>query len=129
MGIKKKLVLTVMMVLCIVSMFFSWFGGARGVQEISGLWVLKNPFTIPALVLIGVGVWLSKPTIGLSISVSGTLLLLVVEIYSFCTWHMETVSGKFDLMYIFRNAFPEFYIGLFLALTLFVGNLLFRKRT
>ncbi|MBC8571196.1 hypothetical protein [Zongyangia hominis] len=124
----KKWCVTLLAALCIGSMFLSWFGGARGVQEISGLLVLKNPATIFALVLLIFGIWMPRNPLRFFMTVAGSGLLLVMELFYFLTWHIETISGAWSIVESFEMAYPEFYVGFLLSVALFVLNLLWQRK-
>ena len=55
---KKKVVLTIVFIISLLPMLLNQYGGARGVQEITGLINLLNPIGIVSVMLFAVGVWI-----------------------------------------------------------------------
>ena len=53
-----------------------------------------------------------------ALSVGGTVGIVLSEIYKFLTWHIMNITGEFSLQTSLRFAFPEFYIGLFVSLSM-----------
>ena len=61
MKIQERIIVTTSLLIVCGSMFFSWFGGSRGVQELSGTIVLLHPVTISCILAILIGVWAGGP--------------------------------------------------------------------
>ena len=126
MSLFQKSTLTVMLGANIVLMFFPWFGGAKGIQEIRGTLVLFHPVTILFILLVLAGIWLKKtekwrnPMI-----LTGTVGILGVEIYRFLTWHTETISPGVDLLKCFRMAYPVCYVAMMLTVAMLTTAVLF----
>lgn len=54
---KKKIILSVLFVLSLSPMLLNQYGGARGVQEISGCINLMNPIALASIFFYYFGVW------------------------------------------------------------------------
>lgn len=108
---KRKIFLTVGFLISIAPMLLNLYGGARGVQEISGLITLYNPIGVLSLICFFVGVWrpFKKENIGKMVALPGVLGIPAAYIYTFFTWHIQTVSGIQSLEVSRRMVFPEFY--------------------
>ena len=111
---KKKAVLSIVFLVSLLPMLLNQYGGARGVQEITGLINLFNPIGIISVVLFAIGVWIPFPLklIGKVLCASGVSGIVLSEIYKFFTWHVQTITGGISLRSSIRLAFPEFYFGL-----------------
>ena len=111
---KKKVVLTIVFLISLLPMLLNQYGGARGVQEITGLINLLNPIGIISVILFAVGVWVpfKMQMIGKVLGASGVIGMVLSEIYKFFTWHVMTITGEISLRSSIRLAFPEFYFGL-----------------
>lgn len=126
MSLFQKSTLTAMLDANIVLMFFPWFGGAKGIQEIRGTLVLFHPVTILFILLVLAGIWLKQtekwrnPMI-----LTGTVGILGVEIYRFLTWHTETISPGVDLLRCFRMTYPVCYVGMMLTVAMLTTAVLF----
>lgn len=120
MTVKKKTILTILLLINIVTMFLSWFGGARGVQEIKGTIVLFNPITLFCIVLFIVGIWYPFKKANNWICLLSMLGIISVEIYEFVFWHYMTITGEVDLLFSFNNTYSEFYVGLMISLSIFI---------
>jgi len=55
---KKKIILSIAFIFSLLPMLLNQYGGAKGVQEISGLVNLFNPVGIVSVLLFIVGIWL-----------------------------------------------------------------------
>ena len=115
---KKKILLSVAFVTSLLPMCLNQYGGARGVQEITGLINLLNPIGIVSVILFAVGVWVPfrMQLIGKILGASGVIGIVLSEIYKFFTWHVLTITGEISLRSSIRLAFPEFYFGLIVSM-------------
>ena len=120
---KKKAILSIAFVSSLLPMLLNQYGGLKGVQEITGLINLVNPIGILAVVLFAVGVWFpfKNQLIGKTLGAFGTLGIIASEIYKFFTWHVMTISGEISIQHSIRFAFPEFYFGLIVSLSMVVA--------
>lgn len=122
--LKYQLFSSVILIICILLMFLSWFGGSRGVQEISGTIVLYHPITIIGILITLIGIWFENRRFAMVCGTLGPCLLLIMELFYFFTWHIETITGEFSLGISFSLAYPEFYFGFGVTLVLLVANLM-----
>lgn len=127
---KRKLFWTAALAASLLPMLLSQYGGARGVQEIRGCINLLNPIAPVAAVLFLFGVWapLRGRTAGHALRSAGACGMVLAELYTFLTWHIETITGAFSLQSSVRLAFPEFYLGLAVSLALAAASLLCGRR-
>lgn len=127
---KKKTILSIAFIISLLPMLFNQYGGLKGVQEITGLINLLNPIGIMSVVLFAVGVWFpfKKQVVGKILAVSGTMGIVVSEVYNFFTWHVLTITGEVSLQHSIRFAFPEFYIGLVVSLVMVVAYFVIDKK-
>lgn len=112
---KQKMLFSLMLVISILPMFLTQYGGARGVQEVSGTINLLNPVGAVSVVLFLLGVWyeFQGKSRTLLLGGIGIVGLVVSEIYNFLTWNMYNYAPiAIDVARSFRNAFPEYYLGL-----------------
>ena len=126
-GNRKKIVLTLLLLLVLSSMFLSWFGGSRGVQEIRGAVVLFHPLTLLCAAAALLDIWGIFPAARGIPGIVSAAGILGVELYEFLFWHYETITGRFSLSFSFRCAYPEFYLGFGLT-ALLLASLVLRKR-
>lgn len=117
---KKKWVLTTAFIISLSPMLLNQYGGMKGVQEISGLINLFNPVGIIATVLFIIGVWLplDNQKIGKTLGGFGVIGIVISEIYKFFTWHIMNITGELSIQNSIKLAFPEFYVGLVISLTM-----------
>lgn len=115
---KKKIKLTIVFLVSLLSMLLNQYGGKKGVQEISGLINLLNPIGIISVLLFIMGVWVSfkNKRTNKILGALGTIGIVVSEIYQFFTWHIMNITGKMSIHNSIEFAFPEFYIGLVISL-------------
>ena len=124
----KRFLASLAFIISLLPMLLPQYGGCRGVQEISGLTNLLNPIGVLSVVLFFSGILFKKNILGLI----GCVGIVTAEIYEFLTWHITTISGKFNIDMSFRFAYPEFYIGLaisVLMIALYVYLFFFKKPT
>lgn len=126
---KKKSVLSAFFVISLLPMLLNQYGGRKGVQEISGLVNLLNPFGIIAVALFVIGVWVpfKNEFVGRILGAFGTIGMVASEIYQFFTWHVMTITGELSLQHSIRLAFPEFYVGLAASLVMVVSYFIVDK--
>lgn len=119
---KKKIILSIAFVLSLLPMLLNQYGGARGVQEISGLGNLFNPIGLVSVLLFIIGVWVSFKNVKVNkiLSILGVVGIVISEIYQFLTWHILTITGEMSIQNSINFAFPEFYIGLAISLIMIV---------
>ncbi len=110
----RRLTLTLLFLLSLAPMLFSQFGGARGVQEISGAIILASPLGLLSVLVYLLGVWLPAlpPRLSYACGGVGALGMIAAEVWQFCTWYIETITGQFSWQHSVRFAFPAFYVGL-----------------
>ena len=120
---KKKLCLSAAFLVSLLPMLLNQYGGQRGVQEIAGIINLTNPIGVTAVILFGLGVWLPvrKQILGKVLCVIGLSGVVLSEIYTFFTWHVQTITGEVNLRHSLQLAFPEFYFGLAVSLAMIAG--------
>lgn len=120
---KKKITLTAAFMISLLPMLLNQYGGKKGVQEITGLVNLLNPIGILSVVLFVIGVWLpfKRKMIGKLLGASGTLGMVISEIYEFFTWHIMSITGEISIQNSIRFAFPEFYVGFVVSLAMVIA--------
>ena len=119
---RKKIKLTLAFLISLSPMLLNQYGGAKGVQEISGFINLMTPIGIISVMLFAVGVWepFEKPRVGYILGAAGCIGIVLSEVWQFLTWHIPTVTGEFGLAHSVQLAFSEFYIGLAVSLAMVV---------
>ena len=127
---KKKMILSTAFIISLLPMLFNQYGGAKGVQEITGLINLLNPIGLVSVTLFAVGVWFpfEKKVIGKYLGSLGTIGIVISEVYEFFTWHVLTITGEVSLQNSIGLAFPEFYIGLIISIIMVVAYFVIDKK-
>lgn len=125
----KKLLLSVTFLFSLAPMALSQYGGCRGVQELSGFLNLCNPLGILSILIFFAGVWLplTQKHAGTALCVLGSSGMVASEVYTFFTWHIQTISGKLSLQTSLRLTYPEFYIGLAVSLFMVAACFIIEK--
>ena len=117
----RKLAVTILISVSLLTMLLPWFGGQRGVQEIDGLIMLENPIAIGCIIIMYIGLWLPLGYKSDIIAMIGMLGYIAMQVYEFLTWHILTISGRFDLQLSFHLCYPEFYLSVVtMSLTFFI---------
>ena len=126
---KKKIILSSAFIVSLLPMLLKQYGGAKGVQEISGLVNLFNPVGIVSVLLFIVGIWLPFKNIKVNkaLSILGVIGIVVSEIYQFLTWHIQNITGEISIQNSINFAFPEFYIGLVISLIMVIAYFVIDK--
>lgn len=126
---KRKVALSVAFAISLMPMLLNQYGGAKGVQEITGFINLLNPIGIVSVALFAVGVWMpfKKQVIGKYIGMMGSIGIVVSELYEFFTWYAQTITGKISIQLSIQFAFPEFYIGLMASVVMVVSYFMMFK--
>ena len=127
---KKKIILSTAFIISLLPMLLNQYGGAKGVQEITGLINLLNPIGLVSVTLFAVGVWFpfEKQVIGKYLGSLGTIGIVISEVYEFFTWHVLTITGEVSLQNSIGLAFPEFYIGLIISIIMVVAYFVIDKK-
>lgn len=130
MNMKKKVAWSAAFTASLLPMLLYQYGGARGVQEISGLINLCNPIAVASVLLFFIGVWVPFRgcTVCNVLSGIGVCGVVAAELYTFLTWHIRTITGKIGFWISVRLAFPEFYIGLTVSLCMAAVYLIFGRK-
>lgn len=123
--IKKRL--TVFGIAYIVSMFTKWFGTGTGMDETYDTIVLINPITIISLVCLFAGIWINNYKNSLIFSLTGSFILIIMEIYYFMTRHIMFMTGVFSIQTSIGLAYPMFYVGIGLAIIFFSLSYIFNQ--
>jgi len=115
---KRKIMLSALFLLSLLPMLANQYGGARGVQEISGIINLTNPIGMIATLLFFVGVWYPFKQQKYSTFMGGIGLIGMVlsELLNFFTWYIPNYRLTIDFHHSLQNVFIEFYIGLFVSI-------------
>lgn len=126
---KKKIILSIIFICSLLPMLLNQYGGAKGIQEISGLTNLFNPIGIIAVILFIIGVWIPFRNVILNkvLSILGLIGIVTSEIYQFLTWHIQTITGELSIQNSINFAFPEFYIGLVVSLIMILAYFIIDK--
>lgn len=126
---KKKIILSMAFAFSLLPMLLNQYGGAKGVQEISGLINLFNPIGIISVLLFVIGVWVSFKNVIVNkvLSILGLIGIVISEIYQFFTWHVLTITGEMSIQNSINFVFPEFYIGLVISLIMVVAYFVIDK--
>ena len=127
---KKKMILSTAFIISLLPMLLNQYGGAKGVQEITGLINLLNPIGLVSVTLFAVGVWFpfEKQVIGKYLGSLGTIGIVISEVYEFFTWHVLTITGEVSLQNSIGLAFPEFYIGLIISIVMVAAYFVIDKK-
>lgn len=112
----KTTIITAFLLMGIILMMFSsWFGGARGVQEIKGTIVLLNPITLVCVLSVVISLFFKKEKANNILRVCGFSGIVLMEIFYYLTWYLETINPAFKFSTSFNMAYPEFYLGLIIS--------------
>ena len=119
---KRKIILSTAFIISLLPMLLNQYGGAKGVQEISGIINLLNPIGILSVVIFIAGVWMpfKKETTSKILGFLGTFGIVVSEISNFFTWHAMTITGEISIQNSVMLAYPEFYVGLVVSVIMVV---------
>lgn len=122
----QKITLTAMLILNIGLMFLPWFGGAKNIQEVSGIIALQNPIMIPCILLVLAGLWIPKINkIRNWLIYTGIAGMIGAEFYTFLTWYTKTISLTAHFFKSIQMAFPEFWLSLMLSIAMLTTAVLF----
>lgn len=115
---KKKVILSVMFIICLVPMLFYQYSALNGLQEISNFTNLFNPISIASVILFLVGTWLpfKNKTISKVLEISGVLIILHAEIYTFITYYIPDYTDSINFTHSFFNFIFVFLISALLTL-------------
>lgn len=118
----KRIILTILFITSLLPMLLNQYGGLKGVQEITGLINLFNPIGIISVVLFALGIWLplKSDTVSKILGGVGVIGIVISEIYKFFTWHILNITGEMNIHNSIEFAFPEFYVGLVISITMVI---------
>ena len=119
---KKKILLSVLFIISLIPMFFSQYGGAKGVQEVSGIINLTNPIGFIAVILFFVGIWgnFKNTNIRKYFPYIAMVGIILSELNNFLTWNYPNTSYLDGIKNSFNMVFPMFYIGLIVSTLLII---------
>lgn len=134
---KKKMILSLLFVVSLSPMLLNQYGGAKGIQEVTGLLNLYNPLGIASVFSFALGIWVDFkrtnlnnvcPHLNKVLSVLGMVGIVVSEIYEFLTWHVMTITGEMSIKNSIEFAFPEFYLGFIVSILMIFAYFLIEKK-
>lgn len=127
---KKKIILSVLFIISLVPMLFNQYGGAKGVQEISGLINLLNPIGIISFILFFIGVWLpfKNKKINKILNILGVFGIVLSEIYKFLNWYIPNYESSISLQHSLNNVFSAFYIGVLISVCMIIIYFIIDKK-
>ncbi len=108
----QKLMNSMFLLLMLISTLFSWFGGARGVQEIKGITFLTHPVMLIFIIIVCISLFSSNHKVRYTLAAIGFGGIVCVEVYHALTWYILTITGEFSLSDSFEWTYPEFYFAL-----------------
>lgn len=127
---KKKVILSVMFIICLVPMLFYQYSALNGLHEISNFTNLFNPISTASVILFLVGTWLpfKNKTISKVLEISGVLLIFHAEIYTYFTYFPQIYEDVKNSTNSFFNFIFVFFISaLLILLYLFIDKKLSKK--
>lgn len=119
---KKKLLLTIIFILSLIPMFFSQYGGMKGVQEVSGIINLTNPIGFIAIILYFVGIWsnFNNKNINKYFPYFGMIGIILSELNNLLTWNYPNTSYLEGIKNCFNMVFPMFYVGSAISISMII---------
>ena len=119
---KKKILLSVLFIISLIPMFFSQYGGAKGVQEVSGIINLTNPIGFIAVILFFVGIWgnFKNTNIRKYFPYIAMVGIILSELNNFLTWNYPNTSYLDGIKNSFNMEFPMFYIRVIVSILLII---------
>lgn len=119
---KKKIILSLLFIISLIPMLFNQYGGAKGVQEISGLSNLFKPLGIISFIIFFVGIWVpfKKQKTSKILGAFGVIGIVLSEVYNFLTWYIPNYENSISLQHSLNNVFPEFYIGIVVSICMVI---------
>lgn len=108
---RLRIILCALFAGMLLSMLFSWFGGARGVQEIKGLILLLEPAALAGIAALAVGLLIRSRKAGYIVTLCGASCFGAAQLYTFFTWYFATINSEFTLKRCFELAYPEFFVA------------------
>ncbi|MEG1269665.1 MAG: hypothetical protein RSD35_10530 [Oscillospiraceae bacterium] len=121
----QKIINAVLLVAVLLTTMLSWFGGARDVQEIRGYIVLMSPFTIMFMLVVVASFLVKGVNMGHILRIIGFSGIIIMEIFYFFTWYLQTINHDFSISMCFNMTYPEFYFSLIIACIPLILNVIF----
>lgn len=118
---KKKIIMTIALCICLSTMLLPWFGGLKGVQEIQGYHMLNNPIAVTCIILSFIGIWTNFGRNSDIIGSIGFIGIIGMEIYELLTWHILTITGYFDIALSLSLAYSEFWFAFACTIITYIG--------
>ena len=126
---KRKILMTIIFIMSLSTMFMTWFGGYKGVQEVSGFILMNNPIAVTCMMITIFSIWMHWGYTSYILCCIGLIGIIAMEIYEFLTWHIFPLSGVFSLRLSLELCYPQFYIALMSTIaTFFIYKYYFWKR-
>lgn len=119
---RKKILLSVLFIISLVPMFFSQYGGAKGVEEVSGIINLTNPIGFISIILFFIGIWgnFKNGNIKQYFPYIGMVGIVLSELNNLLTWSYPSTSYLDGIKNCFNMVFPMFYIGIIASILLII---------
>ncbi|MFR7544636.1 MAG: hypothetical protein ACLUWN_01630 [Clostridia bacterium] len=127
---KRKLILSMVFIICLIPMLFYQYIALKEVQEISIFTKLFNPLSTASVILFFIGTWLpfKNKSISKTLETSGVLIILLAEIYTYSTHYPQIYEDVKNSTNSFFNFYFVFLISaLLILLYLFIYKKLSKK--
>ena len=115
---KRKLILSIIFIICLIPMFFYQYSALKEVQDISSFTNLFNPLSTASVILFFIGTWLpfKNKSISKILEISGVLLIFHAEIYTYFTYYPKIYEDVKNSTNSFFNFIFVFFISALLIL-------------
>ncbi|MEG0593098.1 MAG: hypothetical protein RR512_07260 [Coprobacillus sp.] len=117
---KKRNIVIISLIASLSTLFLPWFGGYKGVQEVSGVVLLQNPIAVSCIIIAFVGLVLKNEYKSKIVTQIGLLGIIGMQIYEFFNWYSFNSTFTFSLRESMSLCYPEFYFTLLCMLTTYV---------
>lgn len=108
---KRKVIISLLLVFDMLLMFYPWFKGIHGIHDIDGTIMFHNPIAFCCMILVFFGLWMNHEY-GEVFTCFGWIGMIVMQIYEAMTWHIRMFGGTFDVGFSLELCYPIFFVAL-----------------
>lgn len=115
----KKIIMTIMMILCMLTLLWPWFGNQYHMETVYGTILLENPVALASIILTFLSIWIDNGSSYFLLNL-GFIGMISMEIFVFMTWPMFIITDAINIDLSIALCYPQFYYALFCLILTYI---------
>lgn len=115
----RKWIMTMLMILCMLTLLWPWFGNQNYMETIYGTILLENPIALTSIILTFISIWIDNNSSYFFLNI-GFIGTIAMEIYVFITWPIFLMTDVINIKLSIDLCYPQFYYALFCLILTYI---------